>query len=153
MNLELKVPPVAVGVLTAFAMAAAARCVQLEFALPWRTPLALAIALAGVAVAVAGVVAFRRRRTTVDPRTPERTSAIVKGWPMPVRTRGDGGCRVAARAGVGQASREETAACGARRVAAVLWAFDGCWCDAQPGSEGRAAPMLPSADALQTHGV
>jgi protein-S-isoprenylcysteine O-methyltransferase Ste14 len=78
MNLELKVPPVAVGVLTAFAMAAAARCVQLEFALPWRTPLALAIALAGVAVAVAGVVAFRRRRTTVDPRTPERTSAIVE---------------------------------------------------------------------------
>jgi protein-S-isoprenylcysteine O-methyltransferase Ste14 len=78
MNLELKVPPVAVGVLTAGAMAAAARWPQLEFTLPWRTPLALAIALAGVAVAAAGVVAFRRRRTTVDPRTPERASAIVE---------------------------------------------------------------------------
>jgi protein-S-isoprenylcysteine O-methyltransferase Ste14 len=78
MNLELKVPPVAVGVLTAGVMAAAARWPQLEFTLPWRTPLALAIALAGVAVAAAGVVAFRRRRTTVDPRTPERASAIVE---------------------------------------------------------------------------
>lgn len=78
MNLELKVPPVAVGVLTAVAMAAAARWPQFELVLPWRTPLALAIALAGVAVAAAGVVAFRRRRTTVDPRTPERASAIVE---------------------------------------------------------------------------
>jgi protein-S-isoprenylcysteine O-methyltransferase Ste14 len=78
MNLELKVPPVAAGLIVAVAMGAAARWLPgLAFTLPGRMPLALAIALAGVAIALAGVAAFRRRRTTVDPRTPERASAIV----------------------------------------------------------------------------
>lgn len=35
------------------------------------------LAAGGLAVAVAGVVAFRRQRTTVDPRYPERVSALV----------------------------------------------------------------------------
>ena len=36
-----------------------------------------ALAGAGVAVALAGVAAFRRRHTTVDPRHPERATALV----------------------------------------------------------------------------
>ncbi|UCE31869.1 MAG: isoprenylcysteine carboxylmethyltransferase family protein, partial [Burkholderiales bacterium] len=32
----------------------------------------------GVAVGVAGVAAFRRARTTVDPRTPERARSVVR---------------------------------------------------------------------------
>jgi protein-S-isoprenylcysteine O-methyltransferase Ste14 len=36
-----------------------------------------ALAASGVAVAGAGVAAFRRRRTTVDPRYPERATALV----------------------------------------------------------------------------
>lgn len=39
----------------------------------------LAIALAGVGVTVAGIAAFRRHRTTVDPRHPERASTLVTG--------------------------------------------------------------------------
>lgn len=35
------------------------------------------VAAGGVAVAAAGVAAFRRQRTTVDPRHPERASALV----------------------------------------------------------------------------
>lgn len=37
----------------------------------------LALALAGVAVTVSGIVTFRRHRTTVDPRRPERASTLV----------------------------------------------------------------------------
>jgi protein-S-isoprenylcysteine O-methyltransferase Ste14 len=39
--------------------------------------LGVILAAAGLAVAVAGVMAFRRQRTTVDPRFPERASALV----------------------------------------------------------------------------
>jgi protein-S-isoprenylcysteine O-methyltransferase Ste14 len=39
--------------------------------------LGAALALGGVALALAGVAAFRRRRTTVDPLRPERASALV----------------------------------------------------------------------------
>lgn len=39
--------------------------------------LGAALALGGGAVALAGVVAFRRHRTTVDPRYPERATALV----------------------------------------------------------------------------
>jgi protein-S-isoprenylcysteine O-methyltransferase Ste14 len=39
----------------------------------------LLLAAAGLALAAAGVVAFRRRRTTVDPRRPERATALVAG--------------------------------------------------------------------------
>lgn len=35
------------------------------------------LATGGLAVALAGVAAFRRQRTTVDPRHPERASALV----------------------------------------------------------------------------
>ena len=36
-----------------------------------------ALAVAGFAIAIAGVVAFRRVRTTVDPFDPEKTTALV----------------------------------------------------------------------------
>ncbi|MDF3831997.1 isoprenylcysteine carboxylmethyltransferase family protein [Cupriavidus basilensis] len=40
--------------------------------------LALVLALAGVAVSVAGVLAFRRSGTSVDPTRPGRASALVR---------------------------------------------------------------------------
>lgn len=40
---------------------------------------AVALALAGLGVTVAGIVAFRRHRTTVDPRRPERARTLVTG--------------------------------------------------------------------------
>lgn len=50
---------------------------------PWpgdlrgRLPVALLTAIAGVGVAAAGVLAFRRAQTTVNPMTPEASSALV----------------------------------------------------------------------------
>lgn len=43
---------------------------------PWLV-LWLSMALVGAAFAVAGVLAFRRANTTVDPRTPDSSSALV----------------------------------------------------------------------------
>lgn len=45
--------------------------------LPGRKGVALALATAGVAVALAGVVEFRRVRTTVNPLRPEKASSLV----------------------------------------------------------------------------
>lgn len=77
-RLELKIPPVVVGLLVLVAMRAAAR---------WSPPLPLAperaevlsivLVLAGAWFAIAGVWQFRRHRTTVDPVRPDRASALV----------------------------------------------------------------------------
>jgi protein-S-isoprenylcysteine O-methyltransferase Ste14 len=78
--LELKVPPVVVVLVLGAVM----------YGLSWLTPFAtfelpgsrivtLGLALAGVAIAVAGVCAFRANQTTVDPRTPSAASTIVVG--------------------------------------------------------------------------
>lgn len=48
---------------------------RLEFTL--RREAAVVIAAAGLAIAVAGVVSFRRARTTVNPLNPAATSALV----------------------------------------------------------------------------
>jgi protein-S-isoprenylcysteine O-methyltransferase Ste14 len=45
---------------------------------PGRGTVALALALAGFAVALAGVLAFRRAGTTVNPTTPAAASAMVR---------------------------------------------------------------------------
>ena len=51
---------------------------------PGRIVLAVAFAVAGVLVAVAGVLEFRRARTTVNPLTPQASSSLVTtgifGW-------------------------------------------------------------------------
>ena len=78
--LELKVPPVALALITAAGM----------LALAWLLPAAAlplpatgarlaagALGAAGIAVALAGVLAFRRMRTTVNPMAPERATALV----------------------------------------------------------------------------
>ncbi|MEO6270596.1 MAG: isoprenylcysteine carboxylmethyltransferase family protein [Lautropia sp.] len=76
--LELKIHPPVVAAAVALVM----------WALAWALPLpalpgglqgwpAVASALAGVAIALAAIVSFRRARTTVDPRRPEQTSAVV----------------------------------------------------------------------------
>lgn len=45
----------------------------------WATALALLLAALGGAVALAGLLAFRRARTTFNPLTPERSRALVTG--------------------------------------------------------------------------
>jgi protein-S-isoprenylcysteine O-methyltransferase Ste14 len=78
--LELKIPPPLVGALVAALMWGLA---SLPPALP--LPSSVRLALAGVLAAVGvafdllGLVAFLRRRTTVNPLRPERASSLVTG--------------------------------------------------------------------------
>ncbi|SNY49207.1 Protein-S-isoprenylcysteine O-methyltransferase Ste14 [Arsukibacterium tuosuense] len=76
--LELKIPPVVLVVLFALAMWLVALWLP-SVALPplWGQGLAGVLAGSGIAVALAGVLAFRRANTTVDPRIPQQTSSLV----------------------------------------------------------------------------
>ena len=79
-QLELKIPPVAVVLLAGLAMwlvSAAAPSFAWQF--PYQRAITLALAVAGVFVAVLGVVSFRRAGTTVNPTKPQATSSLVSG--------------------------------------------------------------------------
>jgi len=77
-SLELKLPPLALflicGVL-AWLIARAAG--SLSYTLPLAKPLAAVFFVAGAVTGLAGVAAFRRNRTTVDPVHPDRASQLV----------------------------------------------------------------------------
>jgi protein-S-isoprenylcysteine O-methyltransferase Ste14 len=76
--LELRVPPPAVFVLTAGAMWGIARVAPiLEMPTAIRVAVAGTIALAGFGFNLAGIVSFRRAKTTVNPMRPETTSSLV----------------------------------------------------------------------------
>ena len=77
-SLELKIPPPAVAAVIAVAMWAGSLITPLlEVPSPIRVSLAIAIALAGGAFSLAGIMSFRRARTTVNPMKPEATSSLV----------------------------------------------------------------------------
>lgn len=73
--LELKVPPVAVGGLIA-ALAWGMDRWGLDAFERWNG-VVLILAVAGFAIAIAGVVAFRRAQTTVDPFSPDKATSLV----------------------------------------------------------------------------
>lgn len=76
--LELKVPPVLVAFFVGAAMLGVARLMpRLSFVLPGVLAIAVSLAAVGAAVALAGVLAFRRQRTTVNPMTPGASSSVV----------------------------------------------------------------------------
>src|SRR5690606_30584051 len=76
----LKLPPLLVVVLVGAAMAGlSAALPALDFALSARGPIALALMALGALAAAAGVLAFRRARTTVDPTRPDAASTLVSG--------------------------------------------------------------------------
>lgn len=76
--LELKIPPVVLVALFALAMWLVAQWLP-PVALPalWGQALAGVLIGAGIVVALAGVLAFRRANTTVDPRVPQQTTSLV----------------------------------------------------------------------------
>jgi protein-S-isoprenylcysteine O-methyltransferase Ste14 len=77
--LELKIPPLALTLGLAVAMVLVDALVPAtSFAHGVFWP-GLAIVLAGAVVCALGVREFRRARTTVDPRTPQAASDLVRG--------------------------------------------------------------------------
>lgn len=77
-SLELKVPPVAVGLLAGALMWLVSWSAPgFVFALPGHTAVAAALALVGACVSMLGVLSFKRARTTVNPMKPESASALV----------------------------------------------------------------------------
>lgn len=77
-RLELRIPPLALAAAFAGAIAlASAYAPLLRLPIPGHRLAAASLAVAGLAIAVAGVVQFRRARTTVNPTSPERTSVVV----------------------------------------------------------------------------
>ena len=76
--LELRIPPPVAALLVALAMWGVSRGSD---ALPIpefvRVALAVALVLIGVGFDVAGLLAFRRARTTVNPMKPQTTSSMV----------------------------------------------------------------------------
>lgn len=78
MNLELRVPPLAVLLVAGVAMGLIALgTAPLAWPRGIRTGVAIAVAGIGILVAISGVVAFRRARTTVNPMRPDGASSLV----------------------------------------------------------------------------
>ena len=75
--LELKVPPLALVVVFGALMWLVSAYSMFAIALPWRSTLALIFFLVGSAIVLAGVLTFRRMKTTVNPLTPEATTTMV----------------------------------------------------------------------------
>ena len=78
MNLRLRIPPLAVVALAGGLGWITTRIVPaLNFEFPGRAGLAATFGLLGVACSVLGVASFRLARTTVNPMTPDATTALV----------------------------------------------------------------------------
>ena len=76
--LELKVPPPIVALLVAGAMwAIALMAERIEMTALVRVGATLAFAIAGVGIAISGVIGFRRAHTTVNPTKPKAASSLV----------------------------------------------------------------------------
>jgi len=76
--LELRIPPVAVVIIAGAAMWFSARLTPaLQLSIPAAGGLAASLVLAGFVVAILGVREFRKARTTVDPRSPEKAESLV----------------------------------------------------------------------------
>ena len=77
-SLELKIPPAVVFLLCAVVMwILASPLSAISIDIPGRRVLAVIVAGIGISIGVAGVLAFRGARTTVDPRYPEKASTVV----------------------------------------------------------------------------
>lgn len=77
--LELKVPPLVLVLAVGTAMWLLAAAVpSFHVALPWHRAVAAVLVIAGAIVTFAGVVAFRRAGTTVNPMAPASASALVR---------------------------------------------------------------------------
>ena len=78
MGVAPRFPPLALAISFGIAMWIVARALpSLRWEFPGRRPVALALFALGAAVSLAGVIAFRRARTTTNPLRPHAASALV----------------------------------------------------------------------------
>jgi protein-S-isoprenylcysteine O-methyltransferase Ste14 len=85
--LELKVPPPALALAVALLMWLVSRSAPgFDFLIPSRDPVAIILAAIGITIAIAGVVTFRRAKTTVNPTTPQAATSLVN-WGIYKATR------------------------------------------------------------------
>ncbi len=76
--LDLKVPPLAFGLLIAALMWLVTWAIPtFGFTIPARIPFSVIVIVAGVIMSGLGVVSFRRAKTTVNPMKPESSSSLV----------------------------------------------------------------------------
>jgi protein-S-isoprenylcysteine O-methyltransferase Ste14 len=76
--LELRIPPLLLVALFAAAMAGVARLVpSATFIVPARLAVLISLIALGIAITAAGVVAFRKHETTVNPLAPDEASSLV----------------------------------------------------------------------------
>ncbi len=76
--LELRIPPLVLLVAFGVLMLALFLVIpSMTFTLAQSTVVAVALIVAGACVALAGVIAFRRSGTTVNPTTPEKSLVVV----------------------------------------------------------------------------
>jgi protein-S-isoprenylcysteine O-methyltransferase Ste14 len=77
-RLELRIPPPVVAALVALLMwFGAAAFPFLDFYLPGREVAAVAFVILGLIIGVAALLGFRRAKTTINPLTPQASSALV----------------------------------------------------------------------------
>src|ERR1700730_6225417 len=77
-SLELRIPPPVVAMVAAFLMWLIARAIpSLQLMFPGRVLLAIAILVSGLLIVIAGLIEFRRARTTVNPLNPGAASSLV----------------------------------------------------------------------------
>ena len=80
--LDLKIPPPVVALVCAALAWLFARILpEFTYRLPARIPITLFLAVAGVSLALWGVLAFRNAKTTPNPHTPEKSTSIVRSGP------------------------------------------------------------------------
>jgi len=78
LQMQLKVPPVALGVIVAALMWCAALATPaLDVRLPAIFLSSASLALVGAVICLSGVVSFRRAKTSVNPMTPDSASSLV----------------------------------------------------------------------------
>ncbi|PIE47904.1 MAG: hypothetical protein CSA42_01365 [Gammaproteobacteria bacterium] len=77
-TLNLKIPPVVIGAITALLIWGSARLLsQSSWDFSIRLTLCLCFFVIGAVIALSGVVQFRKTKTTVNPTAPHHASALV----------------------------------------------------------------------------
>ena len=81
-SLDHKIPPPVIALLCAVLAWVLARTTPgFAFVLPARIPIIVLLVLAGVSLTLSGMRVFRSANTTVNPRSPEQASSIVRSGP------------------------------------------------------------------------